>query len=116
MKYLIKPETGVSRKTIYNWLSIYKNGGISELCLIKSGGNNTKALSEETIAAISRLLKDPYSTIVSYVELVAILKNTTQSNIKYKTVHHHCKTKHKAKLKVSRKSHHKKESTGGRNL
>lgn len=100
---------GVSRKTIYNWLDSYKKEGLSKLCSVQSGGNNTRSLTNETIQEISRLLNDPYSTIVSYVELVNILKETTQSDVNYKTVHHHCKTKHKSKLKVSRKSHHKKD-------
>lgn len=100
---------GVSRKTIYNWLQIYKEEGFSKLVEVKSGGNNTKVLSQETISEIDRLLNDPYSTIVSYVELVAILQETTQADLNYKTVYSHCIAKHKSKLKVARKSHHKKD-------
>lgn len=58
---------GVSRKTIYNWLQTYKAEGFLKLVEVKSGGNNTKVLSQETISEIDRLLNDPYRTIVSYV-------------------------------------------------
>lgn len=101
-------QTGYTRKTIYNWLELYKSGGISRLCEVHSGGNNTKLLSTSTIAEIATLLTDPYSTIVSYVELVAILQKQ-QPELTYNSVYQHCKKHHGSKLKVARKSHYKKD-------
>ena len=99
---------GVTRKTVYNWFSLYKQDGFLKLCEVNKGGNNTPLLTEATIQEIDKLLHDPESTIVSYVELVSILKQT-QENITYASVYQHCRRKHKSKLKVARKSHHKKD-------
>lgn len=99
---------GVTRKTVYNWIKDYKSGGIQKLCEVNKGGNNTPLLSQVTIDKIEELLNDPYSTITSYVELISILEQT-QDNLTYAAVYQHCKRKHKSKLKVARKSHHKKD-------
>ncbi len=99
---------GVTRKTIYNWFEAYKGQGIKKLCEVNQGGNNTPLLSQATIVKIDELLNDPYSTITSYVELVSILEET-QDNLTYAAIYQHCKRKHKSKLKVARKSHHKKD-------
>ena len=101
-------KVGVTRKTVYNWFSIYKQQGIHKLCEVHQGGNNTALLSAATIQKIDDLLNNSYSTITSYVELVSILAQT-QKNITYASVYQHCKRKHKSKLKVARKSHHKKD-------
>lgn len=100
-------KVGATRKTVYNWLKVYKTSGLSKLCEVRKGGNNTPLLSEATKQKIAELLNDPFSTIVSYVELVSIL-NKTQDNITYASVYQHCVRKHQSKLKVARKSHHKK--------
>lgn len=105
----VAAKVGASRKTVYNWLESYRTGGLEELIKVHVGGNNTKLLSDTTIKEIDRLLNDSYSSIVSYVELVSILEETTQENITYASVYQHCKRKHKSKLKVARKSHHKKD-------
>jgi transposase len=101
-------KVGVTRKTIYNWFETYKGQGIKKLCEVNQGGNNTPLLSQATIVKIDELLNDPYSTITSYVELVSILEET-QDNLTYAAIYQHCKRKHKSKLKVARKSHHKKD-------
>ncbi len=101
-------KVGVTRKTVYNWFEAYKDQGIKKLCEVNQGGNNTPLLSQATIVKIDELLNDPYSTITSYVELVSILEET-QDNLTYATIYQHCKRKHKSKLKVARKSHHKKD-------
>ena len=65
-------------------------------------------LSEASKQKIAELLHDHLSTIVSYIEWVSILEQT-QKNITYASVYQHCRRKHKSKLKVARKSHHKKD-------
>lgn len=104
----VAAKVGVVRKSIYNWFEDYKKGGIDKLCEVNKGGNNTPLLSKATIEKIDELLNDPYSTITSYVELISILEKT-QDNLTYASVYQHCKRKHKSKLKVARKSHHKKD-------
>lgn len=98
------------RRSVYNWLQLYKSGGIEKLCRVSSGGNNTKLLSESVKKEIAILLQDPYTSITSYVELVSILVRTTGEDITYPCVYKHCRVHHKAKLKVARKSHHKKDN------
>lgn len=97
------------RRSVYNWLKMYEEGGLDNLCTVSSGGNNTKLLKESTIKEIDKLLNNPNSTITSYVELLSILSETTQKDITYSALYQHCKSKHYSKLKVARKSHHKKD-------
>ena len=101
-------KVGVNRRTIYKWFSTYKEGGLQKLLKVSVGGNNTPLLSEATKLKIHELLHDSYSSITSYVELMSILEQT-QDNLTYASVYQHCVRNYKAKLKVARKSHHKKD-------
>jgi len=102
-------KTGLSRKTIYNWLKNYREGGLEKLCKNNKGGNNTPLLNQATIKEIEILLNDPYNTIISYVELLSILQERHQPELTYGALYKHCRIKHGSKLKVARKSHHKKD-------
>lgn len=97
------------RRTIYNWLKIYKTKGLEGLVIVNSGGNNTRLINEITKSALSEKLADPNTTITSYVELLEWVQSNYQPNITYATLYKHCRVHHRSKLKVSRKSHHKKD-------
>jgi len=97
------------RRTIYNWLKTYKSKGLEGLVVVNSGGNNTRLISDVTKSVLSKKLADPNTTITSYVELLEWVQANYQTDITYSTLYKHCRVHHKSKLKVSRKSHHKKD-------
>ena len=105
----IAKKLGRTEKTIRDWLQDYSNNGLSELLKVKSGGNNTRTISEKMILAIEQKVTDPTTTITSYVELKLLLEEELKEEIQYGALYSHCKRKLKSKLKVSRKSHYKKE-------
>ena len=75
---------------------------------MKSGGNNTRTLSDKVISLIAEKVTDVNTTITSYVELQLLLEEQAQEKVTYGALYSHCRRKHKTKLKVVRKSHHKK--------
>lgn len=100
---------GRTEKTLRTWIQDYEKNGLFSLLEVNSGGNNTKTLSEKVISLIDEKIKDCKTTITSYVELKHILELESGGNIAYGALYSHCRRKHKSKLKVARKSHHKKD-------
>lgn len=105
----IAKKLGRTEKTVRDWLRIYSEGGFLKLIEVKSGGNNTRTISDEMISLIEEKLTDSKTTITSYVELKLLLEDELKMEIKYKALYSHCRSKFKSKLKVARKSHYKKE-------
>lgn len=97
------------RRTIYNWLKIYREDGLSGLVTVNSGGNNTRLIDQTTKSALAKKLAEPDTTITSYVELLEWVQSNYQPSITYSTLYKHCKVHHRSTLKISRKSHHKKD-------
>ncbi len=97
------------RKSIYNWIELYRNGGLEQLLASTKGGNNTPVIQPHTKLALQEKLSDPSTTITSYVELLEWVHKNCQSNICYGTLYSYCRKHHQSVLKVPRKSHHKKE-------
>jgi len=91
------------------WIKLYQQEGLLGITSIKSGGNNTKIISNKAIAYISDQLTTSNTTITSYVELQLLIEENLGEKIPYGTLYAHCKRKHQSKLKVSRKSHYKKD-------
>jgi transposase len=98
-----------SRKTIYNWLQLYEKEGIEKYLHVRSRGLRDEKLTEHTKACLAAKLQDPYTDITSYVELLQWTKQHCQKDVPYHALYHYCHTKLKGKLKVSRKSHYKKD-------
>lgn len=98
-------------KTIRTWLNKYEKGGIAELLDTNRGGNNAKIITNEINEYISKKVSDPHTHITSYVELLLLIENEFNIKIPYTTLYMHCRRRHKTKLKVSRKSHYKKDPT-----
>jgi len=97
------------RKTIYNWLKLYQQEGISSYLKIKSRGLRKEQISEQVKQGISEQLSNPSTTITSYVELLDWIEQHFSIEVNYKTLYSHCRTYHNSVLKVSRKSHYKKD-------
>jgi len=105
----IAHKLGRTEKTVRGWLQKYSQVGFSGLTAIKSGGNNTKVLSDTTKDFIAEKLLDPTTTITSYVELKLLIAQELGETVPYFTLYAHCRRIHKSKLKVARKSHYKKD-------
>ena len=105
----IAKKLGRSEKTVRDWLKLYANEGFNSLIKVKSGGNNTKTLSDEVIRMIEEKVTDSNTTITSYIELKLFLEEQTKEKIAYGALYSHCRRKFKTKLKVARKSHYKKD-------
>lgn len=97
------------RRTVYNWIKLYKSQGLLGLIKVSSGGNNSPVLSPEIKAGIKEKLSQRDTNITSYVELLGWINATYGEEVKYKTLYTHCRNHLKSRLKVARKSHHKKD-------
>jgi transposase len=100
---------GVHRNTIREWLSKYEKGGLDALVQIKSPGapSGQRSLPDEVLASLRKRLSET-TGFVSYIQLQRWLKETHDFSIKYKTLHRIIRYELKAKLKVPRRSHEKK--------
>lgn len=107
----ISRKIGRQEKTVGIWVQQYTKGGLKSLLEVKSGGNNTRTISNQMISAIAEKLNDSTTTITSYVELKHTLEDELGEPIDYGALYTHCRRKHKSKLKVARKSHYKKDPT-----
>lgn len=76
---------------------------------MKSGGNNTRTISEKARVFIAKKVTDSMTTITSYVELQLLIEQELGEKVFYGALYSHCRRNHKSKLKVARKSHHKKD-------
>jgi transposase len=112
-KYFFQSEIGKkldrSEKTIRDWLFRYSDEGFYDYLSIKSGGNNTRTISVKVIEFIAEKVNDESTTITSYVELLALIEHELGESVLYGALYSHCRRNHKTKLKVSRKSHYKKD-------
>lgn len=100
---------GVHRNTTRDWLSKYETGSLDALVQIKSPGapSGQRSFPGEVLASLKERLAEP-TGFVSYVQLQSWLKETHDFSIKYKTLHGIIRYELKAKLKVPRRSHEKK--------
>lgn len=105
----IAKKLGRTEKTIRNWIQSYLKDGFSGLIEVKSGGNNTRTISDEMISLIEKKVTYSKTTITSYVELKHLLEDELKEEIDYGALYSHCRRKFKSKLKVARKSHYKKD-------
>lgn len=105
----IAKKLGRTEKTVRQWIQEYAQSGLASLLKVSSGGNNTKKISEKALELIANKIVDVETTITSYVELQLIIEEELGEKIPYGALYSHCRRKFKSKLKVARKSHHKKD-------
>jgi transposase len=105
----IAKKLGRSEKTVRQWIQEYAQSGLSSLLKVCSGGNNTRKISEKALELISNKILDEGTIITSYIELQLIIEEELNEKIPYGALYSHCRRKHKSRLKVARKSHHKKD-------
>ena len=71
-------------------------------------GYKPSKIKEDQEKALKEQLNDPYNGMVGFIELLDWFNKTFQTNINYKTFHGFVVRKFKAKIKVARKTHIKK--------
>ena len=65
---------GRNPTTVGLWIKLYQQEGLSGILQIKSGGNNTKIISNRVITYITEKLHTASTTITSYVELQLLIE------------------------------------------
>ena len=102
---------GVSRRTVGEWLERYEQGGLEKLLRLDTHSNRAYSLSEEQDARLRQKLSEPEG-FKSYTAAHAWVNETFGLDLDYKAVHQIVRYRHRAKLKVARKSHTKKRTSG----
>ncbi len=97
------------RKTFYNWLQMYQEKGIEGYLTVSSSGKRKDKLSNNEKQFIARKLQDAPTDITSYVELCHWAKSEFGKEIPYHVIYKYCRSRLNSRLKIARKSHHRKD-------
>lgn len=97
------------RRTIYDWLKSYQESGIEVYLTVSSRGKRKEKLTPDEKQSIKLKLQDPATDITSYVELLHWVNQKFQKDIPYHVIYNYCRVHAKSRLKIARKSHHKKD-------
>lgn len=108
-KRLVSDQVGVNHNSIQTWRSAYIKGGIELLMSHSNIGYKPPRITKNQEHALSKQLNNPLNGMVGFVELLDWFNTTFKTEINYKTFHGFVVRKFKAKIKVARKSHVKKD-------
>ncbi len=97
---------GRSESTIYYWLGLYREGGLSLLLEEPPKTGRPKKLKVETVAKIQQELSEPEG-FISYQEIQLWLLACLNLEISYSTIHRIVRYELQSKLKVLRPIHEK---------
>lgn len=101
----------VNHNTAQKWRKSYSESGIDGLLLDRRVGFKPSIINSEIHQAIERKLTSPKEAFTSYIDLINwIVDNYMPTGINYHTVNKYVKRHFGAKLKVSLKSHIKKDT------
>lgn len=109
-KRVVAEETGFDQNSCQTWRSLYIKGGIKMLMSHSNIGYKPSIINEEQEQALKKQLHDPLNGMVGFVELLDWFNKRFDTAINYKTFHGFVVRKFKAKIKVARKSHVKKDA------
>src|SRR5512144_2311543 len=101
---------GRSQSIIESWLTRYRTGGLLNLLAWNYHGGQPPAIPEPVLTELREKLSQPQG-FKSYGEIQQWLKEEYGLEIHYKTVHQTVHYKLKAKLKVARPTHLKRDDT-----
>lgn len=107
--YQLADKLKCGRRTIYDWLKSYQERGIEEYLTVSSRGKRKEKLAPDEKLAIELKLEDPTTDITSYVELRHWVNQQFEKDIPYHVIYNYCRVHVKSRLKIARKSHHKKD-------
>lgn len=108
-KRVVADEIGVNHNSVQTWRGLYIKGGIKVLMSHSNIGYKPSKINDEQEQALKEQLNNPHNGIVGFIELLAWFEKTFQTHINYKTFHGFVVRKFKAKVKVARKAHIKKD-------
>jgi transposase len=108
-KESLKARVGVCGQSINNWRAAYRVGGLSKLLSHNKIGFKPSVFSAVEKSELGVLVNNPKNGIVGYVELQRWVKETFDKDVKYITLVKFMEKNFKTKIKVSRKSHIKKD-------
>lgn len=106
----IGDDLGRTEKTIRSWIQEYSKNGYRGLLTVKSGGNNTRTISDKAVKLISKFVKlfskkkwSPYDfEISSFIELKFLLEKKLGETIDYDALYSHFRRNYKAEFKLLR--------------
>jgi transposase len=100
----------INHNTAQSWRNLYFKNGIDGLLSYGRIGFKPSIISPELHKALEIRLNSPKDAFTSYVDLIQwITENYIPNGINYQTINSYVKRHFKAKLKVARKSHVKKD-------
>jgi transposase len=108
-KETLMQRVGVCGQSINNWRKAYHNGGLSQLLSHKKTGFKPSVFSPAEKAELGKLVENPKNGIVGYIELQRWVKEQFDKDVKYITLVKFMQHNFQTKIKVSRKSHIKKD-------
>ena len=100
---------GVHIRTLERWVVNYKSRGIHEMLSDKPKNKQSKIITPEIHAGLSKRVKDPHKPFLGYWDAQQWVNTTYEVDVKYQRIREYLKQHFKTKLKSPRKSHYKKD-------
>ena len=97
-----------NHNSINAWRRLYLKGGIDAITQHGWMGTKSRHISEEHRERMAEKLNDPVHGPVGYKELLNWVESEFDISMKYTTLYEYTRRNFKTKMKVSRKSHLKK--------
>jgi hypothetical protein len=97
-----------NHNSINSWRRLYLSGGIDALMQHGWTGTKSKHISKEQHQQMSDKLSNPVNGLVGYKELLNWVESEFDISMKYTTLYEYTRRNFRTKIKVSRKSHVKK--------
>ena len=101
--------TGVNHNSVVKWRNMYEAGGIKAMLSHGRIGFKKPILTLQEHKRIEKKLQDPTNGITGYTALLDWVKNELSKDMKYITLLKYAQRHFGSKVKVSRKSHIKKD-------
>lgn len=108
-KRLVADEIGVNHNSVQTWRTLYIEGGIKKLMFHSKTGYKPSKITDEQELALKEQLNNPLNGMAGFIELLDWFNKHFKTELNYKTFHGFVVRKYKAKIKVARKSHVKKD-------
>lgn len=109
-KRLVAAEIGVDHNSVQTWRTLYIQGGIKMLMSHSNIGYKPSKITDEQELALKEQLNNPLNGMAGFIELLDWFNKSFKTDLNYKTFHGFVVRKYKAKIKVARKSHIKKDA------
>jgi transposase len=113
----VAENTGVNHNSVVKWRNVYINSGIAPFLVHgRAGGNKPSIFTKKEHKQLENKLGDPKNGIRGYTELLAWVSTTLKKDVLYISLLKYCERHLKAKIKVARKSHVKKDEQAADNF